>query len=295
MNSNPSAKMGIEVAMHKRTKREAETQSGAGRSGSVRVPTVFFTSMVIGAAWLPLLCARPSLAQKALPDTPKAHCNGRREEPEPYAKGTFVDKEETEQGNCGSAGEAQSSSSEPHFEQTRNAALPPMSSSDKLRYAVGNSISPFAFIEAASKAGFYQETGFRKKYGSGASGYFKQFGASWGDSALRNMTGSYLYASLLHEDPRYYRRGEGGFGNRLWYAVNRTFVTRRDEGGAVFNWASVLGSTTSAGLSNFYLPANDRTASMGVENTVWFLAGTAANNVIQEFLPGLYHHLNKHP
>jgi hypothetical protein len=171
----------------------------------------------------------------------------------------------------------------------------PLTSKEKLRYAVGASISPLTFIEAAAKAGFYQETGFRKKYGSGASGYFKQFGASWTDSALRNMTGSYLCASLLHEDPRYFRRGQGPFVHRLGYAMSRAFVTRSDSGQNEFNWASVLGSTTSAGLVNFYLPANDRTASTAVGNIAWFLAGTAANNAIQEFMPRLYHHLSQHP
>lgn len=170
-------------------------------------------------------------------------------------------------------------------------SLPPMTAKEKLRYAVSNSVDPLAIIEAAAKAGFYQETGFRSKYGGGATGYFKQFGASAADGALREFNSNFLFASLLHQDPRYYRRGHGSFSYRLGYALSRVFVTRSDAGQAEFNWSSVLGSAAAAGMSNVYLPAKDRTASMAVGNFGWFLVGEGFNRVLEEFVPNLYHRL----
>ncbi len=281
--------------MHNRPRRWVAPLVGAGHPYCSQPAIVLFAGTARIAAMAAVFCGAPLLAQSSFPDSPPIHGKGRGQ------------KRELETGTSSfEAGEpraVKSDSTEPpqtpcglsQPDPVQPATFSPLTSKEKFRYAVGASISPLAFIEAASKAGFYQETGFRSKYGPGASGYFKQFGASWTDSALRNMTGSYLYASLLHEDPRYFSRGQGPFVHRLGYAMSRALVTRDDSGQNEFNWASVLGSTTSAGLVNFYLPAKDRTASTAVWNIAWFLAGTAANNAIQEFMPRLYHHLNKHP
>lgn len=240
-------------------------------------------------------CAPPLSAQSSLPDSPQVHRSGCREEHEQDTGKSSTPAEKPSDAECESMKPPQAPAGPQPSDPVQTATVPPLTSNQKFRYAAGASVSPLAFIEAAAKAGFYQETGFRSKYGSGASGYFEQFGASWTDSALRNMTGSYLYASLLHEDPRYYRRGQGPFVRRFGYAVSRAFVTRRDSGQEGFNWASVLGSTTSAGLVNLYLPQADRTVTTALGNVAWFLAGTAANNAIQEFMPSLYHHLSRHP
>ena len=177
------------------------------------------------------------------------------------------------------------------FDAPQEQSLPPMTAKEKLHYAVSNSVDPLAIIEAAAKAGFYQETGFRSKYGGGASGYFKQFGASAADGALREFDSNFLFASLLHQDPRYYHTSHRSFSYRMGYALSRVFVTRGDSGQTEFNWSSVLGSAAAAGMSNVYLPAKDRTASMAVGNFGWFLVGEGFNRVLEEFMPNLYHRL----
>jgi hypothetical protein len=169
----------------------------------------------------------------------------------------------------------------------------PLTPKQKLVLASEESIDPLTLIESGTKAGFYQVTGFRRKFGTGGAGYAREFGVSVADGAFRNVFGDFVFASILHEDPRYFREGEGGFKGRLEYALSRTFITRSDAGQDVFNWSGVLGSAAAAGVANLYYPRQYRTPAQTVYNVGWFLLGDGANNVIQEFLPDLYDHLRK--
>jgi hypothetical protein len=60
-------------------------------------------------------------------------------------------------------------------------------------------------------------------------GYAKRVGAAFGDQMIGNMMTEGFMPALLHEDPRYFRIGEGSFGRRLWYAATRIIVTPTDS------------------------------------------------------------------
>ena len=65
-----------------------------------------------------------------------------------------------------------------------------------------------------------------------------------------------VFPVLLHEDPRYFRRGTGSTWRRLGYAVTRVVITQRDGGGSRFNASEWLGSATTVGIANAYYPDN---------------------------------------
>ena len=87
----------------------------------------------------------------------------------------------------------------------------------KLRRALKDTIDPTAFLGAGIKAGTYQAFDWNPGFGQGASGFAKRFSASFGDGATGKMLGTYLLPSLLHQDPRYFRKGQGGTKSRLGY------------------------------------------------------------------------------
>ncbi len=62
-------------------------------------------------------------------------------------------------------------------------------------------------------------------------------------------------ASLLHEDPRYFRRGPAvRRWYRVGYALSRVVVTRTDSGHSRFNYSGVIGMAMGIALSNAYYP-----------------------------------------
>jgi len=45
---------------------------------------------------------------------------------------------------------------------------------------------------------------------------------------------------VLHQDPRFFQLGKGGFWHRTGYAVSRIFVTRSDSGNSQFNTSEIV-------------------------------------------------------
>ncbi len=119
--------------------------------------------------------------------------------------------------------------------------------------------------------------------------YPERFGAALGDIVSQDFFGDFLLASAFHEDTRYVRRGPTHrFFRRITYAVSRSIITRTDAGAATFNWANVLGTAMSAGLSNAYYPAVSRTAKAAARNWGITLADSGFANLFPELWPDLH-------
>lgn len=67
-----------------------------------------------------------------------------------------------------------------------------------------------------------------------------------------------FFPIALHQDPRYFVKGRGGFWKRTGYAMSREVVTLGDGGHAQFNVSEIGGNAVAAGISNLYYPAADR-------------------------------------
>jgi hypothetical protein len=163
----------------------------------------------------------------------------------------------------------------------------PMTAGQKFGLFASNSVSIYTVGGAAMGAGINQARNAQAGYGQGAEGYFKRFGASMALAASNNFFGTFLLPSLLHQDPRFFVRDTGNFGDKVWYATSRIIITRSDRGGETINWSGILGPLAGAALANTYLPDD----SQGVGNTFarWgtTLASTAGSNVLREFWPSI--------
>ena len=65
-----------------------------------------------------------------------------------------------------------------------------------------------------------------------------------------------VFPVVLHQDPRFFRLGRGGFFYRVGYAASRVFITRGDDGAAQFNASEFGGNAVMAIGSNLYTPSN---------------------------------------
>ncbi len=128
-------------------------------------------------------------------------------------------------------------------------------------------------------------------YGKGWGGYGECFGALEFDANVSSFIGDYALTVLLHQDPRYFRLGEGSFGRRVWYAVSRVFVTYNDSGRTVFYSSALSGTVIAAGLSNLYYPQQDRGAGHTLSRIAIDLGNTALYNEAAEFWPDIRHKL----
>jgi hypothetical protein len=100
-----------------------------------------------------------------------------------------------------------------------------------------------------------------------------------------------LLPALLHEDPRYFVKLNGGFRARAGYALRRALVIRTDAGKETFNWPGTLGPLAAEGLANTYLPDSERTVGKTFERYGIRIGFSAANNLLKEYWPTIFKRL----
>jgi hypothetical protein len=57
----------------------------------------------------------------------------------------------------------------------------------------------------------------------------KRFGAGYADSIDGTMLGNAVFPALLHQYPRYFRKGTGSVKARFLYAVSTTVRAKNDK------------------------------------------------------------------
>jgi hypothetical protein len=155
---------------------------------------------------------------------------------------------------------------------------------EKFGIATDDSLDPGTFALAALFGGIGQLTNSNKSFGQGAAGFGRYFGAAFGDFAIGNYMTEAIYPSLLHQDPRYFRRGTGTGWSRFGYAVGQIFWTHRDSGKAEFNFSELIGNSTAVAISNAYYCEN-RTTSNAVSKLGTQISLDMAGNILKEFWP----------
>ena len=163
----------------------------------------------------------------------------------------------------------------------------PLTARGKWRLFVKNETDPFTVGWVAFEAGFAQANNDFSGYGQGAAGYGKRFGAGLADETAAGFFGTFLFPSLLHQDPRYYRLGAGPFKKRLGHALIRSVLTHKDSGGRAFNWSGILGSIATSSLSNAYYPEGNRGVGATSSRVAMSIPSSMIDELLNEFGPDL--------
>jgi hypothetical protein len=179
----------------------------------------------------------------------------------------------------------------PNFYSSYDWNAPPMGPKQKFKLALRSTTDPMAFAGAGAIAGFQQYYNVFPGYGGGMEGYAKRYGATYANDVSAQILSSVIFASLFHQDPRYFYKGNGSFTSRMLYAVSRAVIGRNDNGKWQPNYASVLGTFSAGALSNLYYPASSRGLSLTLVNGLVQIAGHGVTNVVREFvLKGITSH-----
>ncbi len=145
---------------------------------------------------------------------------------------------------------------------------------------------------AAAFAGESQLTNANRSFGQGAAGYGRYFGAAYGDVVIGDYMTEGVFPTLLHQDPRYFRRGTGSAWSRLGYAMGQIFWTHRDSGGTQFNYSEIIGNSAAVAISTSYY-ADNRTAADAGSKLGMQLGVDMASNILKEFWPEIERKLGR--
>jgi hypothetical protein len=177
----------------------------------------------------------------------------------------------------------------PNFLTVENAGrIPPLTSGQKFKVVARGVFDPFEFVLTGFVAGLGQASDSNPSYGQGAQGYAKRYGTAYADNAIENFMASAVFPSVLHQDPRYYQLGDGGFLKRSAHAVSRVVITRSDSGRTQPNYSELLGGATAGAISAYtYHPESER--GFGNVMSVWAsqMGWDAVTYMVKEFWPDL--------
>jgi hypothetical protein len=168
----------------------------------------------------------------------------------------------------------------------------PLTPKEKGYLALHNLVSPASLMTIVAVSGFTVGLDSHSAYGPGWKGFGKNAGVSLLQDATGEFFGSFLIPLIAHQDPRYFRMGEGSVRRRFFYAVSRTVVAQSDDGSRMPNYATLLTYPINAELSNLYVPGIHDDASSTMARIATGLAIDPANNLISEFLPDVARHIN---
>jgi hypothetical protein len=174
-------------------------------------------------------------------------------------------------------------------------AFVPITPKQKFAIAVKDSFDYPVFLTTSFFAGLSQLQGSDNDvYGQGLKGFAHRYGISYADQVIGNFFPEAIVPSLLHMDPRYFRKGQGSVPSRLGYAMGRIFVSKNDKGNTTFNSPEILGNALAA-MTGLTYHIHERTLGDAVYQWGFtYITSDMIGQIIKEFWPDVKHKFQKH-
>jgi len=169
----------------------------------------------------------------------------------------------------------------------------PLTAKQKFKLGAENTFDEFSVPLAATLAGISQAKNDDPAWGQGWGAFGKRFAAGYGDAVIGAFMTTGVFPSVLHEDPRYFRRGTGSKRSRALYALKRVVVVRTDSGRDTFNFSEFGGNAAAAGISLTYHSAQERDFSSFIGDYRTQILIDALTNQAKEFWPDIKRKLFK--
>ena len=171
----------------------------------------------------------------------------------------------------------------------------PLNTWGKFKLAANNSISLSAVGTSLIAGAYNQAIDSPSGYGQGGSGYAKRFGSGMARSASDNFFGTFLIASVLHEDPRFYVKRNLTFSQAVKYSAVRVVLTRDDSARLVVNYAGLLGPLAGETLANTYWPEQNRGVGSTFVRYASDIGWKFGGNLLRQYWPQINRKLRLAP
>ena len=185
----------------------------------------------------------------------------------------------------------------PDYQTVRDTThwVAPLSVTEKWTLAVKEIVDPFNIATAFLTAAESQAGNQTPKYGEGWANYGRRVGAAQLDFGTQNFFSAGVLATVLHQDPRYFRRGpQSKFVGRIFYSIGQLVIARQDSGREAFNASGIGGMALGIAASNLYYPAASRNGTVMFSRVWTSLMGGVVGNLMSEFWPDIeqkfFHH-----
>jgi hypothetical protein len=184
---------------------------------------------------------------------------------------------------------------EVELQSSDHSATVPVTAEERLHRFLQNSFSSAALGGNLLDAAQAQLHKAWPGYGRGFDGFQRRYFAVSAGHIGNNLFGTYLFPTLLHQNPRSPRLGPGSsVWRRLGYAVSRPVLTYDDRGKQTVNLSLLLTTVASSSVTNLYYPRGQCGVAQTVSRIEGSLIGNVQGNLTREFLPDIEQFLWKH-
>ena len=167
----------------------------------------------------------------------------------------------------------------------------PMTTGQKFKLFINQSISPPYIVLAGLSAAFNQARDVPAGYGQGWDGYASRFGANMARASSNSFFGTFVFASMLHQDPRFFPQSHPSLWGSVKYSADRVVFTRSDAGSDEFNTSGVLAPLAAESLANTYLPDSERTVGKTAKRFAIDLCWQFGGNMFKNYWPTLFRNM----
>jgi hypothetical protein len=173
----------------------------------------------------------------------------------------------------------------PNYQTVENPKQPFVRMTIRQKFYLASRVSfdPFAFPEAAILAVAGRRN--TREWGNSANGLAERYGAAYADETISLFMRKAVVASVLRQDPRYFRLGQGNPFKRTGYAFSRAFVAKNDAGTWTFNSSNLIGMAVGTAIPNLYYPAEERNVDHTLTRFGTQLAVNCIDNWVREYWP----------
>jgi hypothetical protein len=172
------------------------------------------------------------------------------------------------------------------------ARYEPLTARAKFRIAANDAFDRGTISLAGIFAAQGQLAHSNESFGQGAGAYAHYLGTSYADFMTGNLLTEGVFPALLHQDPRYFRKGSGAGRSRFGHAAKQIFWTEHDSGKGEFNYSEIGGNSAAVAISMAYYPdsrrASNATSMLGLQ-----VGLDMASNVLKEFWPDIEKKLSR--
>ncbi len=171
----------------------------------------------------------------------------------------------------------------PNFYTSYQWNAAPLTAKQKLKLTLRATTDPVFLGTTAITAGIQYARNDYPEYGDGPAGYWRRYGAAYGDAVIGRFMSSVVFASVFHQDPRYFVMTNGSWERRSWHAISSTVIQRGDNRHWQPAYAHIFGSASAALIASTYHPGSNP-GKLVLDDTILDLGNKAANNLIREFV-----------
>ncbi len=173
---------------------------------------------------------------------------------------------------------------------------PPPTTKEAFKLATQNSFDYSSFIFAGVTSLMAEGSDAHTELGKGVPGFGRYYWRGFVDKTDGNYLVLFALPTVLHQDERYFAKGQGSILGRGIYAASRILITPDYHGRNVFNSSEIFGRGIAQGVALSYYPSNDRNLDDFAEKYGYAVGRDALTNVFREFWPDIaVHVLHRHP